>query len=104
MITAERSPLHRASCSKKVFVVGKNFRHRYTNDKNYKRVKNRCYHIAKNRSVAHGMCDLKCSIPKQIPVVFHDVSNYDYHIIIKEPSKELQPYLTIQNFLIAQYL
>ena len=34
------------------------------------------------------MCNLRYKIPKEIPVVFHNGSTYDYHFIIKELVKE----------------
>ena len=30
---------------------------------------------------------LKYSVPKEIPIVFHDGYNYDYHFVIKELAK-----------------
>ena len=40
------------------------------------------------------MCDLKYSVPKKIPIAFHNVSNYDYHFIIKELAEEFQKQFT----------
>ena len=37
-----------------------------------------------NIGAAHSIRDLKFNVPKEILVVFHDGSNYDYHFIIKE--------------------
>ena len=34
------------------------------------------------------MCNLRYKIPKEIPVIFHNGSTYDYHFIIKELVKE----------------
>ena len=42
----------------------------------------------------HNICNLKYSVPKNIPIAFHDGSNYDYHLIIKELAKELEKQLT----------
>ena len=36
------------------------------------------------------MCNLKYNIPKEIPVVFYNGSNYDYHFIIKELAEEFE--------------
>ena len=33
------------------------------------------------RGPAHSICNLKYSIPKEILIMFHNVSNYDYHSI-----------------------
>ena len=34
------------------------------------------------------MCNLRYKVPKEIPVVFHNGSTYDYHFIIKELVKK----------------
>ena len=34
------------------------------------------------------MCNLRYKVPKEIPIVFHNGSTYDYHFIIKELVKE----------------
>ena len=31
----------------------------------------------------HGIYNSKDSVPKKIPIVFHNGSNYDYHFIIR---------------------
>ena len=36
------------------------------------------------RVAAHSVFNLKYSVPKKIPIVFHNGYNYDYHFIIKE--------------------
>ena len=36
------------------------------------------------------MCNLKCSVPKEISIVFHSWSNYDYHFIIKKLAEEFE--------------
>ena len=40
--------------------------------------------MGKYRSAAHNICNLRYRIPKEILVVFHNGSTYDYHFIIKE--------------------
>ena len=34
--------------------------------------------------------NLRYKIPKEIPVVFHNVCQYDYHVIIKELAEEFK--------------
>ena len=51
--------------------------------KNYK-VRDHCHYTGKYRGVAHNICYLRYKIPKEIPIVFHNGSTYDYHFIIKE--------------------
>ena len=55
--------------------------------KNYQ-VRDHCHHTGKYRGAAHNICNLRYKIPKEIPVVFHNGSTYDYHFIIKELVKE----------------
>ena len=55
--------------------------------KNYK-VRDHCHYTGKYRGAAHNMCNLRYKIPKEIPIVFHNGSTYDYNFIIKELVKE----------------
>ena len=41
-------------------------------------------------ATSHSRTNLKYSIPEDIHVVFHSGSNYDYHFIIKEITKEFE--------------
>ena len=57
-------------------------------DKRHHKVKNHCHYSGKYRGAAHHICNLRYKIPKEIPIVFHNGSTYDYHFIIKELVKE----------------
>ena len=57
--------------------------------KNYK-VRDHCHYTGKYRGAAHNICNLRYKVPKEIPVVFHNGSTYDYHFIIKELVKEFE--------------
>ena len=52
----------------------------FNNDK----VRDHCHFTGKYRVAAHNTCHLRYKIPKNIPVIFHNGSTYDYHFIIKE--------------------
>ena len=54
-----------------------------------KRDKKRHY-TGKYRGAAYNICNLRYKVPKEIPVVFHHGSTYDYHFIIKELFKEFE--------------
>ena len=54
----------------------------------YHKVKNHFHYTGKFRGSAHNICSLRYKTPKEIPVVFHDGSTYDYHFIIKQLAKE----------------
>ena len=47
-----------------------------------------CHYTGKFRGAAHNICNLRYKMPKEIPVVFHNGSTYDYHFIIKQLAKE----------------
>ena len=54
------------------------------NDKNifklYHKIIDHCHYTGKVREAAHSICNLRYKIPKEIPVVFHNGSSYDYHL------------------------
>ena len=57
--------------------------------KNYK-VRDHCHYTGKYRGAAHNICNLRYKVLKEIPVVFHNGSTYDYHFIMKELVKEFE--------------
>ena len=60
------------------------------NNKKQQKVRDHCHYSGKYRGAAHNICNLRYKIPKEIPVVFHNGSTYDYHFIIKELVKEFE--------------
>ena len=70
-------------------ICKKGFSTDYSN-KNYFKTKDHCHYIGKYRGVAHSICNLRYKAPKEIPVVFHNGSTYDYHFIIKELAEEFK--------------
>ena len=48
--------------------------------KNYK-VRDHCHYTGKYRAAAHNICNLRYKVPKEILIVFHNGSIYDYHFI-----------------------
>ena len=58
--------------------------------KKYFKVKDNCHYTEKYRGSAHDIRNLRYKIPKQIPVVFHNSSTYDYQFIIKELAEEFE--------------
>ena len=63
------------------------YRKKFSTDDNNKK-----YHkvTGKYRGAAHDICNLRYKIPKEIPVVFHNGSTYDYRFIIKELAEEFE--------------
>ena len=52
------------------------------NNKKYHKVRDHCHYTGKYRG--NDFCNLGYKIPKEVTVVFHNGSTYDYHFIIKE--------------------
>lgn len=51
------------------------------------KVRDHCHLTAKYRGAAHQLCNLRYSKSKSIPVIFHNLSGYDAHFIIKNIAK-----------------
>ena len=74
--------------SNKFHICNQNFN--YDKDKKYCeycKVTNHCHYISKYRGTAQSICNPQYKVPKEIPVVFHNGSKYDYHFIINELTK-----------------
>ena len=65
---------------KMCYICKEKFEHKYLKDKKYRKVRD----TGEYRDAADSICNLKYNVPKKIPIVFHNGSNYDYHFIIKE--------------------
>ena len=53
-----------------------------TSTKKHYKVRDHCHYTGKYIGAAHNICNLRNKIPKEIPLVFHNGSIYDYHFII----------------------
>ena len=72
---------------KKKFCNNKNQRLKF---KLYKKVRDHCHITGKFRGATHSICNLHYKVPQEIPVKFHNGSEYDYHFIIKELAEEFK--------------
>ena len=70
-----------------VTFVGKIFKKNLAKDKNYHKVRDHCFNTSEYKGWAHSICNYRFIVPKGIPVIFQNGSNYDYHFIIKELAK-----------------
>ena len=52
----------------------------YDEDKNYYKVKNYCKFAGKYQGSCHKICRSKCRSLKEIPIIFHNGSTYDYQL------------------------
>ena len=62
-------------CGKDGFIEG---------DERKMKVTDHCHLTNRFRGAAHAECNRNFQIPKFIPVVFHNLSNYDSHLFIKK--------------------
>ena len=60
------------------------------NNKEMRKVRDHCNYIGKYRSAGHSKCNLEYKIVKEIPVLLHNGSVYDYHFIIKYLAREFK--------------
>ena len=74
---------------KSVIFVKETFENKYLKDKKYRKVRDHCHYTGEYRGAAHSICNLKYSVPKEVPLVFDNGSNYDYRFIIKELAEKL---------------
>ena len=51
---------------------------------NTDKVKDHCHVTGKFRGAAHNKCTLKLRIPRQLPIIFHNLQGYDGHITFEE--------------------
>ena len=58
-------------------------------NKDDKKVKDHCQFTGKYRGAAHNGCNMNYKITKTIPFVFHNLSSYDGHFIIKNCLKKM---------------
>ena len=71
-------------------ICRKKFTQKLAKDKNHPKVRDHCHFTGKYRGAAHSICNLRFNVPNEIPVVFHNGSNYDYHFIVKELANEFK--------------
>ena len=59
-------------------------------DKKYRKVRDHCHYTGEYRGAAHSIFNLKYGILKELALIFHNESYYDYHFIITELAKKLE--------------
>ena len=64
-------------------------------DKKCCNVRDHRHYTGKCREAADNICNLRYKIPKEIPVVFHNGSKYDYNFIIKNQQKNFNDVLNV---------
>ena len=76
------------------YICNKEFQNKYSKDKKYRKAGDHYHYTGEYRGAVHSICNLKYSVSKQIPIVFHNASNYDYHFIINKLAEEFKKQFT----------
>ena len=76
--------------AKSYFIYKEIFEGKNAKDKKYRKVRDHCHYTGKYRGAAQSICNLKYIVPKEIPIVFHNGSNYDYHFVVKVLAEEFE--------------
>ena len=87
---------------KSVIFVKKNLKIIFWKTKKHRKIRDHCNYTGNYRGAGHSLCNLKYSVPKKIPKVFHNGSIYDYHFLIKEFAEEFKKQFTCFTFPIEK--
>ena len=52
--------------------------------------RDQCHYIVKQGGPENSIRNLRYSVPKGIPLVVHNESNYDYHFIVTKPARKFE--------------
>ena len=80
--------------AKVCYIFKEKFENKYLKDKKFRKIIDNCHYTGESRGTAHSICNLKYSVPKKNPIVFHEGSNYDYQFIIKDLVEEFKKQFT----------
>ena len=97
-LTKEQQKLYQNA--KICYVYKEMFEDKYAEDKKYRKVRDHCHYKKKYRRAADSMFYLKYSIPKEIPKVSDNGSNYGYHFMMKVLAKK-KNLLALEETLIS---
>ena len=56
-------------------------------DKDEENVRDHCHVTGKFRGSAHWNCNINLQLTKRVPIIFHNLSGYDSHLIFNELNK-----------------
>ena len=76
------------------YICKEKFENKYLKDKKCQKVSDHCHYIIINKRCCAYYCNLKYSVPKNIPITFYNGSNFDYHFIIKGLAEEFKKEFT----------
>ena len=65
------------------YICKEKFENKYVKDRKCCKIKDHWHYSGESGGATHSICNLKCSVPKTVPIAFYNGSNYAYHVIIK---------------------
>ena len=80
--------------SKICCVCKEKFENKYFYIKKYLKVRDHCHCTGEHESAVHSMYNLKYSVPKKIPILFHNRLNFDNYFVIKELTEKFKKHFT----------
>ena len=63
------------------YICKEKFENEYLKDEKYPKVRDHCHYTGEYRGAAHIICNSKDSVPKKIPIVLNNRSDYDYQFL-----------------------
>ena len=71
--------------------------------KSKKKTKDHCHYTRKFRGAAHNICNLRCKVPENIPILIHNAS-CDTHFIINQLAEEFKGELNCVGENMEKYI
>ena len=102
LLTKEQQESHERA--KICYICKENNENKCVKDKTCCKVRDHCHYTGEYIGNAHSICNLKYRVPKKIPIAFHNASNYDYHVVIKELGEEFEKQLTFLGKNTGKYI
>ena len=88
MLAITKEELKSHQDAKVCYICEKKILKKLTKSINYWKVRDHCDYTGKYSGAGYNICNLKFNLPNEIPVFFHNGSNYDYRFTIKELANE----------------
>ena len=81
MLPLTKEELKSHQDAKVSYVCGKTVSRKPSTSINFQKVIDYCHYACKYRCARHSICNVKFNVLMKVPVAFHNVSNYDYHLL-----------------------
>ena len=90
LLNIEKKPMEKLSFEQHMAFNNAKYCQVFGKKKNHMNVRDHHHYTGKYRGAAHLICNLRYSTQIDIPVFFHNGTNYDFNLIINELAKEFR--------------